>query len=376
MIIFLERYPDKVLISTSLILMMLGLVVIYSSSGPFCQFFNPPRPTWYFLMRQAVWAVIAIIAMLVAYKLNYHAVIRLSPLLIVLSIFGLIVVLALSSSGIKRWINVAGFTFQPSEFFKFALIAFMAKIAAANARLKFDIRKYASAMAAFAVGAALIIREPDLGTTALITGVVALMLLITDFPKRYVILIASAFVIIASILVFGLGYEIDRVQQYGITLKDPFNPRASYQTRQSLVSLGSGGLLGKGLGNGAQKHLFLPERHTDFILSAAAEEGGVVIVTVILSLFALIAMAGHRIAKSAMDIEGAFLAWGILLFIMLQAIINISVALGIFPVKGMTLPFLSYGGSSLLVCSAGIGMIASVARQSRAPKNYFTRIKR
>ena len=371
----LERHPDKVLMLSAMALTMIGLIVIYSSSGPFCQFFKPPRPTWYFLMRQSVWAIAAVIAMYVAYRLNYHVIIKLSPILMVLSLASLLAVLIISSADIKRWIYIAGFTFQPSEFFKFALVAFMAKMVAKNARQEFTPRRYVAVIAAFALGAALIIKEPDLGTTALVTGVAAFMLFLTDFPKRYIVVIALSFFAIASFLVLGLGYEIDRVQQYGITLKDPFNPAASYQTRQSLVSLGSGGIIGRGLGNGAQKHLYLPERHTDFILSAAAEEGGFVFVMVILAFYGLIAWSGYRIAKTAIDIEGSFLAWGILLFIMLQAIINISVAMGIFPVKGMTLPFLSYGGSSLLVCAAGVGMIASVARRSRSPRHYLMRFK-
>jgi cell division protein FtsW len=373
--VLMERHPDKVLIFSALSLTMIGLIVIYSSSGPFCQFFNPPRPTWYFLMRQSVWAVAAVIAMFLAYRLNYHVIIKFSPILMGISLAGLAAVLIVSSADIKRWIYVAGFTFQPSEFFKFALVAFMAKIAAKNAKYEFGLKRYLAFIGAFALGAALIIKEPDLGTTALVTGVAAFMLFLTDLPKKYIIIIALSFAAIASFLVFGLGYEIDRVQQYGITLKDPFNPAASYQTRQSLVSLGSGGLVGKGLGEGGQKHLFLPERHTDFILSAAAEEGGFVFVMVILAFYGLIAWSGHRIARTAIDIEGSFLAWGILLFIMLQAIINISVAMGIFPVKGMTLPFLSYGGSSLLICAVGVGMIASVARRSRSPRHYMMRLK-
>jgi cell division protein FtsW len=373
--VLLERHPDKVLMLSSLALTMIGLIVIYSSSGPFCQFFNPPRPTWYFLMRQSVWAVAAMIAMYVAYRLNYHVIIKLSPIFMAASLAGLIAVLIVSSADIKRWIYIAGFTFQPSEFFKFALVAFMAKIAAKNARYEFSLKRYVAVIAAFALGAALIIKEPDLGTTALVTGVAAFMLFLTDFPKKYIVIIALSFAVVASFLVFGIGYEVDRIQQYGITLKDPFNPAASYQTRQSLVSLGSGGIIGRGLGEGGQKHLFLPERHTDFVLSAAAEEGGFIFVMAILILYGLIAWTGYRIARTAIDIEGSFLAWGILLFIMLQAIINISVAMGIFPVKGMTLPFLSYGGSSLLVCAVGVGMIASVARRSRSPRHYLMRSK-
>jgi cell division protein FtsW len=371
----LERHPDKILVVSSMTLMMLGIIVIYSASGPYCKFLNPPKPTWHFMFRQAIWAVMALAAMYVAYRLNYHVIIRFSPVLLVLSVIGLLAVLVLSRAGIKRWLNVGGFNFQPSEFFKLALVAFMARMAAKNINQEFSLKKYAAVLGALATGAALIIEEPDLGTTALIVGVAVLMLFLAGFPMKYILIIGAVFLAAATILVFGFRYEIDRIEKYDITLKDPLAPGASYQTRQSLVSLGSGGIIGKGLGNGAQKHLFLPARHTDFILSSAAEEGGFVIVTAILILFGLIGASGYRIAKSAMDIEGSFFAWGILLFIILQALINIAVDMGIFPITGMTLPFLSYGGSSLLVCSIGIGMIASVAKQTKSPRHYFKRIR-
>jgi len=371
----LERHPDKLLILSSLALMMLGMIVIYSSSGPYCQFLNPPKPTHYFLMRQSIWALAGLIGMYIAYRLNYHVFVKLSPLFVTFSILALVAVFPLSKTAVKRWISVGGFTVQPSEFFKIALVAFMARIAARSIGQEFSHRHYIPFLASMALGAALILREPDLGTTALVMGVAISLLLLSDFPKKYIFLIGLIFTVLAAVLVFGLGYEVDRVRQYAVTLENPFDSTASYQTRQSLVSLGSGGIVGKGLGYGGQKHLFLPARHTDFILSAAAEEGGFVIVMVILALFWMIGWSGYRIAKSAIDIEGSVFAWGILLLIMLQAMINIGVAMGVFPITGMTLPFLSYGGSSLLVCSAGVGMIASVARQSRLPRHYFRRLR-
>ncbi|HBC46616.1 MAG TPA: hypothetical protein DCZ43_06180, partial [candidate division Zixibacteria bacterium] len=118
MIALLDRHPDKILILSALALTMLGVIVIYSASGPYCQFLNPPRPTWHYMMRQAVWACVALIAMFVAYRLNYHIIVKYSPIFIVCAIVGLLAVLVVSGGEIKRWINVGGFTFQPSEFFK------------------------------------------------------------------------------------------------------------------------------------------------------------------------------------------------------------------------------------------------------------------
>ena len=371
----LDDHPDKIIVTAAMLLMMIGMIFIYSSSGPFCQFLNPPRPTYYFLARQAAWGVLSIIAMFIAYRMDYKLIIKLSPVLMVASILCLIAVFPLSHADIKRWVNIGGFTFQPSEFFKIALVAFIARMAAKYAGKEMTLKQFFPVLVVVGMGVILIVKEPDLGTTTLVASVGGAMLFLLGFPKKYLIIAGSFFVVMASILVFVLGYERDRIDAYDVTLKDPVAANASYQTRQSLVSLGSGGLFGKGLGNGAQKHLFLPARHTDFIISSTAEEGGFAVVSIILALFTILCWSGYRIAKSAIDIEGSFFAWGIMLFIILQATVNIGVAFGVFPITGMTLPFLSYGGSSLFVSSLGIGMIASVARHSRAPRNYFKRFR-
>jgi len=372
---FIEEHPDKMILAVALVLSTLGLIFIYSSSGPFCKFLSPPKPTWHFLFKQSLWALVALVAMFIAYRLNYEVVVKLSPLLLAVSLIGLIAVFPMSGAKIKRWINIGGFTIQPSEFFKIAAVAFLARIAAKRSKGQTGLKKFMVPLGLILFGVALVVREPDLGTTALILGVIIFLLYLAGFPKRYLVLLGVSGIILGSVLVFGVGYEKDRVDAYTTTLKDPLAPQASYQTRQSLVSLGSGGLFGKGLANGGQKHLFLPARHTDFILSAAAEEGGFLFVAGILCLFGLLAWTGYRIADSAIDIEGAMLAWGLTLMIIMQGIINVGVALGLFPITGMTLPFLSYGGSSLVMCAASVGMIASVSRRTRSPRRYFRRMR-
>jgi cell division protein FtsW len=369
------KHLDKVLISSSIVLIMLGIIFIYSSSGPFSRFLTPPRPSWHFMARQALWAAIGLTIMFAAYRLNYEFLVKISPVLLLLSIAGLIAVIPLSHANIKRWINVGGFTFQPSEYFKLAAIAFMARIAGKMAGGEKNYRKSLPGIGLLLLGTFLVLIEPDLGTATLIMAVLISLLFLIGFPKRHLALILVAGFGALVILVFGLKYEKDRVDSYLVTLKDPFSEGASYQTRQSLVSLGSGGLVGKGLANGGQKHLFLPARHTDFILSAAAEEGGFLIVMIILSLFGIVAWSGSRIAGAAVDIEGTVLSWGVMLFIILQGVVNIAVALGLFPITGITLPFLSYGGSSIVACCAAVGVAASVARRGRMPRRYFKRLK-
>lgn len=372
---FIDGHPEKVIILVSLTLITLGLIFIYSASGPYCKFLNPPKPTWHFLWRQSIWALVAFFAMFVTFRLNYEFIVRISPVLMVIAMIGLIAVFPLSGARIKRWISLGGFTMQPSEFFKIASVAFIARIAAKRPSGPKAYRKFLPPLGIVLFGIFLVVREPDLGSTMLILGVVIFLLFLSGFPKRFLLVLGIVGMIMASVLVFGLGYEKDRIDSYRVTLKDPFAPDASYQTRQSLVSLGSGGLMGKGLANGGQKHLFLPARHTDFILSAAAEEGGFIVVSIILGLFGLVAWSGYRIADTAVDIEGAMLAWGLTLMISMQVIINTGVALGLLPITGMTLPFLSYGGSSLVMCAVSIGILGSISRRTKSPKGYFKRIR-
>ena len=354
---------------------MLGIIFIYSASGPFSKFMMPPKPTWHFLMKQSLWAVVALTTMYIAYRFDYELLVKISPYMIGVAIVLLIAVFPLSSGKIKRWISFSEFTIQPSEFFKIAVIIFMARVMAKRTAWRKTYKRFLPALGVIMLGVLLILVEPDLGTTALILAVTISLLYISGFPRRYLIMLLLAAIMMASVFVFGLKYEKDRVDSYLVTLKDPFAAEASYQTRQSLVSLGSGGLVGKGLANGGQKHLFLPARHTDFILSAAAEEGGFLIVAVILSFFGLIAWSGGKIAASAVDIEASLLAWGMTLFLILQSTINIGVALGLFPITGITLPFLSYGGSSLVACSMAVGITASVWRRGKSPRRYFKRFK-
>jgi len=372
--LFKDR-PDIILMLSAGALMFLGIIFIYSVSGPYCKFQNPPKPTWYFLMKQSIWLIPALIGMFIAYRFDYQFLVKISPILLVLSILALIAVFPLSNGVIKRWISVGPFTIQPSEFYKIALVVFMARMAAKFENSGQGYKRYLPALSVIMLGAVLIIREPDLGTTGLILAIIVSLLYLTGFKKRYLFIIPAIGIIAAAILIFVVGYEKDRIESYFITIQDPFNVEANYQTRQSLVSLGSGGPIGKGLGNGGQKHLFLPARHTDFIISAAAEEGGFMIVMIILGLFGLVGWSGYRIASAASTIEGSILAWGVTLMIMYQAIINIGVAFGLLPVTGMTLPFMSYGGSSLVACSIRIGMIGSVARRAQKPKGYFRRVR-
>jgi cell division protein FtsW len=181
-------------------------------------------------------------------------------------------------------------------------------------------------------------------------------------------------------MIFGLGYEKDRIDDYIAVLNDPLGgsdvaslSNGYYQSRQSLISIGSGGVLGRGLGGGGQKNLFLPAPHTDFIFSASAEEGGLLLCTVVLGLLFMFGFAGLKIAMNATDLHGFLLASGLAVMITFQAIINIGVALGLMPITGITLPFFSYGGSSLVISCAAAGLILSVARNGSTPQSKIVR---
>jgi cell division protein FtsW len=230
---------DMVIICTTVSLIMIGILFIYSSSGPFCKFMNPPRPTWYFLLKQTFWAMIAFLFMFLMYRLDYEFMIKISPGLIIASIFALILVLFLSHSEIKRWISIGGISVQPSEFFKIGLVAFIARIAGKSQKIKSG-KRFMPAIAMGLFGSLLVLLEPDLGTTTLLLAAIAILLYLSGFKKRHLLLLPFIGAVTVAIMVFAVGYEKDRVDSYLTTLNDPFREDANYQTRQSLVSFGSG----------------------------------------------------------------------------------------------------------------------------------------
>ena len=365
--------PEKVIIIAVALLMATGLIFIYSVSGPYSQ--QRDLSAWHFFVRQSIWAVLAMVALLIGSALNYRKFLKLSPVFLIMSVGLLVVVLIMPGKlNVHRWIELGFFRFQPSEIFKISLLMYMAFIMADAKGKPKPARRLLPHLAIAGSGLLLIAAQPDLGTMALIFGATLMLLFAAGLPLKYLVAPILAVLVLGGAMVFGLGYEKDRVDDYMASLNDPLGDgdeanvtRGYYQSRQSLISIGSGGLLGRGLGDGGQKNLFLPASHTDFIFSASAEEGGFVLCVAILTLFMAFGVAALKIARSATDLRGFLLAAGLGIMIVLQAGINIGVALGLLPITGITLPFFSYGGSSLVISCAAAGLIISVARHGGAP---------
>jgi cell division protein FtsW len=373
--------PERMILLAVVLLMAAGLIFIYSVSGPYSQ--AQGLSEWHYFIRQAIWSVLAIIVLFVSSLIDYHKLLKLSPFFVLIALGLLVAVLfAPAKLFVHRWLEIGPVQLQPSEVFKVSLIMFLA-FSMAREKAKFsDRKKLAVKLAIICLGLMLVAKQPDLGTLTVIFSVTVALLFLVGVKIRYLLMACVAIAVMGSIIVFGFGYEKDRITDYFACLQDPLADANGpglkggfYQVQQSLISIGSGGLLGRGLGSGGQKNLFLPAPHTDFIFSSSAEEGGLALGAFVLTMFLLFIWGSLKLAQQAGDMEGFLLASGLGLLIAIQAAINMGVAIGLLPVTGITLPFFSYGGSSLVICCAAVGLILSVARHDTGPQISYVMVR-
>jgi len=375
------KSPDKAIMVSVALLIAIGLIFIFSVSGPYSQ--HRALSSWHYFIRQLIWALIALTVLVLCSKINYRKFLKLSPFFLTLSfVFLVMVMFTQTQLNVNRWLSLGFIRFQPSEVFKISLLMYMAYILVDKKDKPKDLKRMIPHMIIAGIGILLIAGQPDLGTTILIFASTVTVLFFAGLKLRYLIVAGLAISLLGGIMVFGLGYEKDRIDDYFAVLNDPLGSeeqgslsRGYYQSRQSLISIGSGGLLGRGLGGGGQKNLFLPAPHTDFIFSASAEEGGFLLCLFILGLLFIFGFSALKIAKNACDTQGLLLAAGLGVMVTLQAIINIGVTLGLLPITGITLPFFSYGGSSLVISCAAAGLILSVARYGGSPRVKYVRAR-
>jgi cell division protein FtsW len=307
-----------------------------------------------------------LIGMIVAMKFNYKKLRSLAIPLMILTLAALVLIftpLGIGAKGSIRSLGTESIHIAPAEVAKLTLILFLAKYMDANiGKIKFFYKGVLPVLGVTAVVCGLILAQPDLGTSVTLAGTVFFMLVAAGARWNHMgLLTISGLGLIAGAIIM----EPYRAQRF-LGFLDPWKyPQGiGYQTIQSLYALGSGGLFGLGLGRSRQKYFYLPEKHTDFIFAILGEELGFLGVIVVLALFVLIAWRGYKIALNAPDNFGNLLATGITTVIIFQALINIGVVAGCLPVTGITLPFISYGGSSLLFSMIGIGLLLNVSRYS------------
>jgi cell division protein FtsW len=351
-----EQAMDPWLFFAALALGCLGLVMVYSSSA---WFGSRSLHSWeYFLRRQAIFFGLGVATMLAVSRIDYRILRRFAPHLMGLAVVLLVLVLFISEeiNGAKRWIDLGPIHMQPSEIAKIALAVFLATTLAQRGE---QIRRFKTGflppMIAACATMVLVLMEKDLGTTVLL-GTLSLILL-------YVAGTRASWVLAAIMVALPVAWSQIVNVEYRRARVEGFLSGEDYQVEQGLIAIGSGGPFGLGLGNGRQKLGFLPENHTDFILATVGEELGVAGIFVIVCLFALLVWRGLVIARQAQDRFGTYLAIGLSALFGLQALVNMAVVLSVMPAKGIALPFVSYGGSSLLVSMASIGVLLSISRR-------------
>jgi cell division protein FtsW len=355
---------DPWLFTVTLLLVFVGLVMVFSASAVIAK--ERYGSGYTFLLRQLAWAVSGIIAMIATMKIDYR---RYRHPAIVFSLLGITSFLLISvffldrAHNTHRWIHWGGFSFQPSEMAKPALILFLAFFLESRTKYMNDWRNtLLPAVLPTLVFLGLIVFQPDLGTAIACAAITACVLFVAGLDLRYLGYACVASLLPLYFLIFHVGYRRDRILAFLDPYSDPQG--RGFHIIQSMIAVSTGGFTGMGLMEGKQKLFYLPEPHTDFIFAVTAEELGLVGSLIIVLLFAIFLWRGIRTALRTPDMFGRFLVVGITSMVVVQAFINISVVLGLMPTKGIPLPFISYGGSSLFVTLACVGVLLNITKQA------------
>ena len=355
---------DKLLFATTVAMISLGLLMVYSSSYPQSQQIYGNGT--HYLFRQAAAAVIGIAVMLVALRIDYR-VYQQRPFVVLAvgaTLALLIVVLLIGSGdGTRRWLSLGPLNLQPSEIAKLTMVLFLASYLT---RKDDDINDWWNglfpALAMIGLFALLILREPDLGTAAVVVAVGGVMLMIGGLAWRYILGFGSLAVALVGVQILMTGYQTRRIVAFLNPWADPRD--VGFQTVQSLIAVGAGGITGAGLADGKQKLSFLPEPHTDFIYAVIGEELGLVGSTLVVVGFLMILWRGLRAAVMAPDKFGFYLGIGLTAGLVMQALLNMSVVVNLVPTTGIPLPLISHGGSSLVITCAAIGVLLNISQHS------------
>ena len=356
---------DLMLLSVVLGLLAIGLAMVYSASGiKALDALDDPR---YFLIQQSAWVAIGLVAMIVVARTDYHRYRRLAFPLLALSIALLVVVLVpgigTRVGGASRWLRISSFAgLQPAELAKLALVLYLAFWLAAKRELIGRWSVTVPFVATLALVAALVVAEPDLGTAIVVAAIGLAMYFVAGARIGEFAALGGLTTICAAAVAVVQPYRLARLTAFMDPWSDPKG--AGFQTIQSIYGLALGGPLGEGLGAGKEKFGFLPAPYTDSIFAVLGDELGLLGTLTVVVLFLVIAFKGFRIALSAMDPEGALLATGITVWLVFQAWVNMAVVAALVPNTGITLPFISYGGSSICVGLVAVGILLNVGRQA------------
>jgi cell division protein FtsW len=355
---------DPMMLLSTLILVGLGITMVYSASFAIAE--ERMGDPYHFLKKQALAAALGILLMLLVAKMDYHRWKILSLPLLVVSV---VLLGALffpwwrqQIGGAYRWLKFSSFSFQPSELAKLALVIYLARsLTKKEGRMRDFTVGFLPHMIILGVLFFLVLKQPDFGTGILFVALVFMMLFVAGARLLYLGGAIGAAAPALIYLAIRADYRWERITAFLDPWKDP--GRAGFQIIQSFLAFGAGKVFGVGLGEGKQKLFYLPEVHTDFIFSIIGEELGLVGVTIIIGLFVLLVIRGFQASFRAPDPFGIYLSLGITVLIAIQTLLNMGVVLGLLPTKGSTLPFISYGGTSLMVNLMAVGILLNVHSQ-------------
>ena len=361
-----ESRFDTTLFIAVMALLSIGVVMVYSSSSIVAM--KRYNDGYYFLKRQLLFASVGVFIMLAVSRIDYRIYQRFAYLLLGVALISLVLVLiphvGAEIAGTRRWFRVGGFTVQPAEFMKLVMVIYMAH----------SLSKKGERVKAFSVGIVphimvlgftllLMMLQPDFGTSMAIAVVVFIMLYTAGARLTHLISLMLLSLPAIYLLVFRVAYRRRRVMAFLNPWDDPQN--VGFQIVQSFLAFGSGGTFGTGLGDGRQKMFYLPESFTDFIFSNIAEETGLIGVIIIITLFVTVIFRGLKMSFKMSDPFGRYLALGLTSVIGLQAFINMAVVMGLLPTKGLPLPFISYGGSSIVATLIGVGILLNISSHEK-----------
>ena len=354
-----------VIFCVTILLSLIGILMIYSSSSVWAMYkFNNP---FRYVIHQSIFFILGLIILLFFSKYNYKKLCKYSNILLFGSILLLLIVLipgiGVVRNGSRSWFSIMGFSIQPSEFAKVSLIIFVSKYLSNHDKNMKHIIKYVFPILSivfFVFG--LIMLEPDFGSGVIIVLSIVVLLFTSDIPFSFFFNIGLLGIIGAIILILIAPYRLARITSFLNPWNDPLG--SGFQMIMSLYAIGPGGLFGLGLGNSIQKHFYLPEPQTDFIFSIISEELGFIGILIISILYILLFYKIIDISLKTKDLFGKYLALGLGLELILQTVLNLCVVVGLIPVTGVTLPFLSYGGSSLVISMLMVGIILNISNDT------------
>lgn len=349
-----------------LALVAIGIIMVFSAS--YYDALYKHKDVFFFLKKELTWAPIGILAMITMMLIDYHTWKRFTGIAYVGTIGALIAVLFVGQNinGATRWLNIAGISFQPSELAKYVIVFFLAMIIDKYGAIKNNWKRPLIYLGYAAIFSLLVYKENNLSIASVIMIVSFIMVFVSGMSFKQTFTLIGIGIVVGTIGIFSADYRRDRF----ISFLNPWKyaDNEGYQLIHSLYALGSGGLFGAGLGNSKQKALYMPEPHNDFIFAIIGEELGLIGCIAVISIFVVLIVSGVKVASKAKDRYGKLLATGIISVIAIQAIINIAVVTGSMPVTGVPLPFISYGGTSLVFNLAAMGVLLNISRQCKDVK--------